>query len=67
MRDVTRERWRVGRSLGRTLYRQVGDEASKADEFIGFMETRELANQVVEAVNGIRADSRELKEGEPDA
>lgn len=43
--------WRVGRSLGRTIYRQVGDEASKQDEFVGIMDTRELALQVVEALN----------------
>jgi len=49
--------WRVGRSLGRTIYRQVGDEPSKDDEFVGVMDTRELAAQVVDALNGL-ADYR---------
>jgi hypothetical protein len=44
-------RWRVGRSLGRTLYRQTGSEPSKADEFVGVMDTRELADLVVAALN----------------
>ena len=37
------EPWRVGRKVGRTLYR--------GDALIGLMDTRELAAQVVEAVN----------------
>jgi hypothetical protein len=45
------ERWRVGRTVGRTVYRQVGDEASKGDDLIGVMDTRELAALVVFAVN----------------
>jgi hypothetical protein len=45
------EQWRVGRSVGRTVYRQVGDEPSKADQLIGVMDTSELAKQVVAAVN----------------
>lgn len=47
-------RWRIGRSVGRTLYRMVGDEASKADVLIGMMDTPELAAQVVAAVNAQR-------------
>ena len=43
--------YRVGRSLGRTIYRQIGDEPSKADEFIGIMDTREQAAVVVAALN----------------
>lgn len=38
--------WRVGRSLGRTLYAQLGPEPSKADPFVGLMETPELARWV---------------------
>lgn len=37
------DKWRVGRKLGRTLY--IGDR------FIGSVDTRELASQIVEAVN----------------
>lgn len=43
--------WRVGRSVGRTVYVQVGDGPSKTDELIGVMDTRELAARVVAAVN----------------
>jgi hypothetical protein len=46
-----RDTWRVGRSLGRTVYRQTADEPSKFDEFLGIMETRELAAFVVHLVN----------------
>lgn len=41
------ERWRVGRTVGRTIY--VGDR------LIGLMDTPELAQQVVEAVNAAAA------------
>lgn len=37
-------RWRVGRSLGRTLYRD--------EHFVGVLDTPELAREVVEAMNG---------------
>jgi hypothetical protein len=37
------ERWRVGRSVGRTVY--------QGDELIGVMDTPELAALVVAAVN----------------
>lgn len=43
--------WRVGRKLGRTLYRQVDDETGMYEELVGFMETRELAQFVCDAVN----------------
>jgi hypothetical protein len=36
--------WRVGRSIGRTLY-------DADDEFVGLLDTRELATRVVAAVN----------------
>ena len=47
-----RRLWRVGRSLGRTLYWQVGAEPSKDDVFVGIMDTVGLAAQVVAACNG---------------
>lgn len=37
------DRWRTGRSVGRTLY--IGDE------LVGVMDTPELARQVVEAIH----------------
>lgn len=55
--------YRIGRSLGRTIYRQVGPEPSKDDEFLGILDTRTLAEQVVDALNEqerslVRADER---------
>jgi hypothetical protein len=43
--------WRVGRKVGRTLYAQTGDDANDTDTLIGVMDTRELAERVVAAVN----------------
>ena len=43
--------WRVGRTVGRTVYRQTGNDPAKGDELIGLMDTPELARQVVGAVN----------------
>jgi hypothetical protein len=43
--------WRVGRKVGRTIYRQTGSEPSDDDELIGVMDTPELAALVVAAVN----------------
>jgi hypothetical protein len=45
--------YRVGRSVGRTIYRQVGADPSKGDHLIGVMDTRELAAQVVAALNAM--------------
>jgi len=56
------EQWRVGRSVGRTIYRQVSDEPSKEDELIGVMDTRELAALVVRAVNGIDEGGGDLND-----
>lgn len=44
-------RWRVGRKVGRTIYQQIGPEASDDDPLIGVMDTPEFAQLVVEAVN----------------
>lgn len=43
--------WRVGRKVGRTVYRQRGPDPADGDELIGLMDTPELAALVVEAVN----------------
>jgi hypothetical protein len=43
--------WRVGRHLGRTIYAQVGEEPSDADELLGMMDTVELAERVVQDHN----------------
>lgn len=43
--------WRVGRHVGRTIYEQLGDEPGDNDPLIGVMDTPELAELVVRAVN----------------
>jgi hypothetical protein len=43
--------WRVGRSVGRTIYAVTGPEATKTDILIGMMDTRALAAEVVDAHN----------------
>ncbi len=43
--------WRVGRSVGRTIYAVTGPEATKSDILIGMMDTRALAAEAVEAHN----------------
>lgn len=45
-------RWRIGRSLGRSVYAQVGDDPD-GDVFVGMMETRLLAEQVCADHNAI--------------
>ena len=43
--------WRVGRSVGRTVYAVTGPEATKTDVLIGLMDSRALAAEVVDAHN----------------
>jgi hypothetical protein len=45
------ETWRVGRKVGRTIYRQIGSDGADGDTLIGLMDSRELAATVVAAVN----------------
>jgi hypothetical protein len=49
--------WRAGRSVGRTIYLQVGGEPSKADLLIGVMDSGELAARVITDHNGPGAAS----------
>lgn len=42
---------RVGRTLGRTLYRVVPGDDRKADECVGIVDTREIAEAICAAVN----------------
>lgn len=51
-------RWRVGSSLGRTVYAQLGDQFSKQDPYLGMMETVELAEYVVALHNRCLDGSR---------
>jgi hypothetical protein len=43
--------YRVGRRLGRTIYRMAGDRPSDQDQLIGTMDTPELGALVVGALN----------------
>lgn len=43
--------YRVGRSLGRTIYRQHGDKPSKQDTFIGIVDDPEDAELIVAALD----------------
>lgn len=43
--------WRVGRSLGRTVYIESDDFDPKHDHFVGVMDTSDLAEFVVKCVN----------------
>jgi len=49
--ESTPPRWRTGRKVGRTIYRQVGPGPSDADELVGLMDTPDLARMVVDAMN----------------
>lgn len=54
MRQPVWERpWRVGRSVGRTIYVMPPDatEASKDDRLIGLMDTPDMAQHVVDVHN----------------
>ncbi len=59
-----RGRYRTGRKVGRTIYRQIGDDPTDRDELIGLMDTRELAAFAVEAMNDALARGQEPPEGE---
>jgi hypothetical protein len=43
--------WRVGRTVKRTLFLQDTDQPEKGDRLVGLMDTAELAQRVVDAVN----------------
>jgi len=43
--------WRVGRSVGRTIYAVTGPEATKTDVLIGVMDNATLAAEAVDAHN----------------
>lgn len=46
--------WRVGRHVGRTIYAQGGEEASRdADVLIGVLDTPELAAEACAAHNAL--------------
>ncbi len=44
--------WRIGRKLGRTIYQQADDNQPGSDDvLLGMMDSRDLAQFVVDAVN----------------
>lgn len=45
--------WRVGRSLGRTIYAQVEAVPGPHDELLGMLDTLELAEECVRNHNAI--------------
>ena len=49
--------WRQGRRVGRTVYEQQTWEPQDGDQLIGVMDTRELAEKVVQAVNSSRLNA----------
>lgn len=44
-------RYRVGRKLKRTVYRQLGDEPSDDDSFLGIFDDPAVAEYVVKLLN----------------
>lgn len=49
--DPAKLPWRAGRKVGRTVYAQIGAEASDDDILIGLFDTEELAAEAVQAHN----------------
>jgi hypothetical protein len=56
------ERWRVGRRVGRTIYRQLGPNPSDDDPLIGVMDTPAFARAVVDAAARLDAVTAERDE-----
>lgn len=50
--------WRVGRTVGRTIYAMVGAAPSEDDVLIGMMDTAELAGEACVAHNHRRTRGR---------
>lgn len=46
MFNIFQHRWRVGRSLGRTIYCMVGDEDSEEDFLLGLVDDHEIAEHI---------------------
>lgn len=49
--NLVKNKWRVGRKVGRTVYAQVGNNPTNKDVLIGVFDTKELANQAVKDHN----------------
>ncbi len=63
--------WRVGRTVGRTIYAMVGEVPGEDDVLIGMMDTAELAGEACVAHNHRRTRGRgpfrAPESGEPSA
>lgn len=62
-------RYRVGRKLGRTVYRQRGKGASDQDEFLGIFDRPAMAQHVVHLLNldaALRSQAHECEMDEVD-
>jgi hypothetical protein len=57
--------WRVGRKVGRTVYCQLGTDASDADPLIGVMDTVVFAVHIVDLHNRSLGGVREPRVPEP--
>lgn len=57
--DCAKARWRIGRSVGRTIYAMHGPVSSDDDTLIGLMDTPALAKAAVEGHNLLIAYERE--------
>jgi hypothetical protein len=53
MTDALTIPWRVGRTVGRTIYAQPGDQPHNHDPLIGLMDTPQLAENAVHAHNAL--------------
>lgn len=59
--NVTKLPWRVGRSLGRTVYAQVSEDPTKSDMFLGIFDSKGAAQYVVDLHN---KSLREVNDGD---
>lgn len=44
-------KWRIGRTLGRTIYAEIGPDPSKQDFFLGIFDSKEVASYLVRMQN----------------
>lgn len=56
---------RQGRSIGRTLYAQRGEEPSNTDLCIGIVDSPQLAAKIVHAMAWLQATSEARRKTEP--
>lgn len=57
---VLNQKWRMGRTVGRTVYAQLSDDPKDSDPLIGVMDTAVFAAHIVKLHNDGLAGMREL-------